>query len=382
MATRIRSFSKINLGLAIGPVREDGFHELATLYQTIAAYDEVTVAAEPLRMGGPNQIVLSSNDRRVPLDGRNTVWKMLERTLALTPFRERGWAVRVHIQKHLPMQGGLGAGSANAAAALIALERESGLTMPGAERLRVAAAVGSDVPLFLIGGAVLGLGRGEQVYPMPDLAAESESPGLESIQVVLALPGMGVSTPQAFRDWDALAAGAAGGAAAGARSALTPPGTSGRLEELSRALAAALSEPQTSSGVLAANAQEDLARQPLAALVRTGIRNDFEEVVFRQHPFLGTIKRALVGPDHASGGSYSSVGESAPELFGHAGGALYAALSGSGSALFGLYRDASAAGEAESRLQAIHVRSLRSRFLSRAAYWRQMHTTEGIGGTD
>jgi len=380
MATRIRSFSKINLGLAIGPVREDGFHELATLYQTIAAYDEVTVAAEPLRVGGPNQIVLSSNDRRVPLDGRNTVWKMLERTLAVTPFRERGWAVRVHIQKHLPMQGGLGAGSANAAAALIALERESGLTMHGAERLRVAAAVGSDVPLFLIGGAVLGLGRGEQVYPMPDLVTESSE--RDTIQVVLALPGMGVSTPQAFRDWDALAAGAASGPAGGATVELTPPGSSGRLEELSRALAAALSEPQTSSGVLAANAQEDLARQPLAALVRTGIRNDFEEVVFRQHPFLGTIKRALVGSDHASGGSDSSVGESAPELSGHAGGVLYAALSGSGSALFGLYRDASAAVEAESRLQAIHVRSLRSRFLSRAAYWRQMHTTEGIGGTD
>jgi 4-diphosphocytidyl-2-C-methyl-D-erythritol kinase len=223
---------------------------------------------------------------------------------------------------------------------------------------------------------------------MPDLVAESsESSEPNSIPVVLALPGMGVSTPQAFREWDALAAAApelSGGskATSGSASGLTPPPSSDRLEELSRALAAALSEPQTSSGVFAASEQEDLARHPLAALVRTGIRNDFEEVVFRQHPLLGTIKRALVGPDHAYGGSDSSVGESAPGPSGYASGALYAALSGSGSALFGLYRDASAAGEAESRLQAISVRSLRTRLLSRAAYWRQMYATEGNGETD
>jgi 4-diphosphocytidyl-2-C-methyl-D-erythritol kinase len=344
MPTRVRSYSKINLGLAIGPVREDGFHGLTTLYQTIEAHDGITLAAEPLRVGEPGRIVLSSSDRRVPLDGRNTVWKMLERVLAEEPYRVCGWAVRAHIEKRLPMQGGLGAGSANAAAALVALERETGLALAGAERLRIAAEVGSDVPLFLIGGAVLGLGRGEQVYPMPDLCG-GEAP----VEVVLALPGVGVSTPQAFRDWDAMAAA----------DGLTGPACSDRIEELSRALAAALCEPQTSSGVLPAHEREDLARHSLAALVRTGIRNDFEEVVFRHHPLLGTIKRALLGLDS----------EAAPASSGQAAGVLYAALSGSGSALFGLYGHPSAADAAEARLEAMGARSLRTRLLSRAAYW-------------
>ena len=80
--------------------------------------------------------------------------------------------VAIHIEKRLPVQGGMGAGSANAAAALIGLERELGVALPGAERLKLAAEVGSDVPLFLIGGAVLGMGRGEQVVAMPDLPAD------------------------------------------------------------------------------------------------------------------------------------------------------------------------------------------------------------------
>ena len=99
----------------------------------------------------------------------------------------------MHIEKRLPVQGGLGAGSANAVAALIGLERELNQQLPGEERLKIAAEVGSDVPLFLIGGAVLGLGRGEDVYPMPDLP---------ETHCVVALPNVGVSTPQAFRDWD------------------------------------------------------------------------------------------------------------------------------------------------------------------------------------
>jgi 4-diphosphocytidyl-2-C-methyl-D-erythritol kinase len=350
MPTPVRSFSKINLGLAIGPVRADGYHGLTTLYQTLEAHDVVTVAAERLETAAASRIVLTSSDRRVPLDGRNTVWKMLERALVLEPFGSHGWAVRVHIEKRLPMQGGLGAGSANAVAALAGLERETGLALPGAERLRIAAAVGSDVPLFLIGGAVLGLGRGEQVYPMPDLAPDG-------VEVLLALPSVGVSTPQAFREWDLRVQRLSTGAA----SALTETPVSDTVEELSRALAAALCEPQTSSGVFPAIAREDLAGHPLSALVRTGIRNDFEEVVFRQHPFLGTIKRILLG----SGDTFAS--ESAP-----ADGVLYAALSGSGSTLFGLYAQAHAAAKAEDRLKAIGVRALRTKLLTRAAYWQQM----------
>jgi 4-diphosphocytidyl-2-C-methyl-D-erythritol kinase len=362
MPTRVRSFSKINLGLAIGPLRGDGFHALTTLYQTLEAHDVVTVSAQPLPTGESSRITLESNDRRVPLDARNTVWKMLTLALAVEPFAAGRWAVQVNIHKRLPMQGGLGAGSANAAAALLGLEREVDLSLGGAERLRIAAAVGSDVPLFLIGGTVLGLGRGEQVFPMPDLVAGSAAGHTpDAVAVVLALPGMGVSTPQAFRDWDAPAAAIRPAESQQEALGLTPAPSSDRLEELSRALAAALCESHTSSGVFPAIGREGLARQPLSALVRTGIRNDFEEVVFRQHPFLGTIKRALLGLDD------ESAGVSAP-----ASGVLHAALSGSGSALFGLYGSGRAALHAEARLQALGVRTMRTRILSRAAYWDQM----------
>ena len=110
--------------------------------------------------------------------------------------------VAIHIEKELPVQGGMGAGSANAAAALIGLERELGVEVPG--RMEMAAEVGSDVPLFLVGGAVLGEGRGEVVSAMPDLPAT---------WCVVAVPEVGVSTPRAFQEWDGLCAARRFGAA-------------------------------------------------------------------------------------------------------------------------------------------------------------------------
>ena len=332
MSTRVRSFSKINLGLAIGPSRPDGFHALTTLYQTLAAHDLLTVEARRLA-SGKSSITLTTSDHRVPTDERNTVWKMLDRILAAEQIPVE---VHVHIEKRLPVQGGLGAGSANAVAALIGLERELNQQLPGAERLKIAAEVGSDVPLFLIGGAVLGLGRGEEVYPMPDLP---------ETHCVVALPSVGVSTPQAFRDWDSRHA-----------ESLTPGHSSDRLKELSRALSACLCEPH-SSGVFSSG--EDRPGNPLLALVRTGIANDFEEVVFRQHPSLGDIKRVLTG--------FPGVCSDHPEQA-----ALYAALSGSGSAVFGLYETEAAAKAAEERLSAKSIASMRTKTLPREAYWRTM----------
>lgn len=333
MPTHVRSFSKINLGLAIGPSRLDGFHALTTLYQTLAAHDTVTVDAQ-LSAGGKGSITLTTNDERVPTDNRNTAWKIIDRALAANGLEVE---VHVHIEKQLPVQGGLGAGSANAIAALIGLERELNQQLPGSKKLWIAAEVGSDVPLFLIGGAVLGLGRGEEVYPMPDLP---------ETHCVVALPAVGVSTPQAFRDWDALHP-----SQITEDEALTAQPPSDRLKELSRALSASLCEPH-SSGVFSSG--EGRPGNPLLALVRTGIENDFEEVVFRQHPSLGEIKRILVCPDH-------------PE---HA--ALYAALSGSGSAVFGLYQTEEAAKAAEERLLEHGTASLRTKTLPREAYWATM----------
>ena len=339
MSTTVRSHAKINLGLGIGAPRADGFHGLATLYQTLELYDSVTVSARPSEK---TALRLTSNDRRVPTDGRNTAWKMV--ALALQAL-EIAAEVEIHIQKHLPIQGGLGAGSANAIAALIGLERELGIDQESqtdwsSRRLELAAQVGSDVPLFLVGGTVLGIDRGQIVRPMQDL---------EPTWCVVATPSVGVSTPQAFRDWDALCV----------RSGLTAEASEAKLNELSRAYASSLAGVEAwdgSSGVLSHKYQdkrEDLAGPQVSALVRTGIANDFELVVFPQHPFLSEIKRTLA----ASG---------TPEA------ALHASLSGSGSALYGLYRDRKDAEAARDRLRVIRVESLLTRTLPRPAYWGQM----------
>ena len=344
MSTAVRSHAKINLGLHIGAPRSDGFHGLATVYQTLEVHDLVTVTA---RRAAVTELCLTSNDSRVPTDHRNTAWKMVSLALdALGICAE----VEIAIDKRLPVQGGLGAGSANAVAALVGLERELEIPMDGwmARRLAIAAEVGSDVPLFLIGGTVLGLDRGQEVYPLPDV---------EPVWCVLALPETGVSTPQAFRDWDALCAAEGLAAEASAR----------KLNELSRAYASAFAGaiPQgrpgaSSSGVLS-HGGGDLAGPQESALVRTGIKswieNDFEQVVFHQHPSLAEIKRHLAAPG-------------TPEA------ALHASLSGSGSALYGLYQARGDAEAAQARLEQqaeiLRVRATLTRTLPRSAYWREM----------
>jgi 4-diphosphocytidyl-2-C-methyl-D-erythritol kinase len=389
MPTTVRSHAKINLGLGIGAPRPDGFHSLATVYQTLEAHDVVTVSA---RRAERTTLRVTSNDRRVPGDSRNTAWKMAELALGELGLTAE---VEIHIEKKLPVQGGLGAGSANAVAALVGLEEElerqgigirdqgsggddgkigkAGPSTPlrfaqddnayfgcgwPAKRLEIAARVGSDVPLFLIGGTVLGLDRGQEVYPLPDI---------EPVWCVVATPAVGVSTPQAFRDWDALCAA----------EGLTPQASIDKLMMLSRAYASAFAvgNPQRvsgagSSGVLPddASKRKGLAGPAESALVRTGItswiQNDFERVVFRQHPSLAEIKRVLAdggAPEAAGRVSFSGASP------------LLASLSGSGSALFGLYLTREAAEAAQVRLKQVgDVGSILTRTLPRYLYWSQM----------
>jgi len=359
MPQTVRSHAKINLGLYVGAPREDGFHSLVTVYQTLELHDLVKVSARPAQ---ETRIRVTSNDDRVPTDSRNTAWKAVE--LALQDGGSYA-DVEIHIEKRLPVQGGLGAGSANAVAALLGLEWEMGWNKhPRHEpervkqstydehgigtfywqsrRLEMAAKVGSDVPLFLIGGTIFGLDRGQEVYPLPDL---------ERTWCVVATPDIAVSTPQAFRGWDALCQ----------ERGLTREASDAKLKQLSRAYASAFSiaERAGSSGVFSAG--EDLARPQEASygsgLVRTGITswigNDFEQVVFRQHPSLSEIKQIL-----AAAGT--------PEA------ALYASLSGSGSALYGLYKARGDGEAAQVRLEKAGVRSHLTRTLPRAEYWSGM----------
>ena len=348
MPTVVRSHAKINLGLFLGAPRPDGFHALTTVYQTLEIHDLVTVTA---KLAPETVLRISSNDSRVPTDERNTAWRIL--SLALDEIGASA-DVEVHIDKQLPVQGGLGAGSGNAVAALIGLEKELGASALQdlfTRRLELAAKVGSDVPLFLVGGTVLGVDRGQEVYPLNDI---------EPTWCVVAVPEIGVSTPQAFRDWDALCAA----------EGLTAEAGTARLEKLSRNYASAFRGeiPEGgfgtgSSGVFSlgedlAGPQETINR---SGLVRTGImswiENDFERVVFPQHPSLAEIKRLLA----ASG---------TPEA------ALLASLSGSGSALFGLYLTRGDAEAAQERIgnqvQGLNVRTTITRTLPRSAYWDQM----------
>ncbi|HLW52118.1 MAG TPA: 4-(cytidine 5'-diphospho)-2-C-methyl-D-erythritol kinase [Candidatus Angelobacter sp.] len=322
MAISVRSFAKINIGLKIGPRRDDGFHELRTLYQTIALSDVVRV--DVTRGMG---IEVSSKDNRVPADESNTCYRMAERVLRSLKIRNK---VRITIEKHLPVQGGLGGASSNAVATLLGLEKALGRDLPASQRLRLASEVGSDVPLFLIGGTVLGIGRGEQVYPLEDLP---------SFHCVVVTPGVGVSTPQAFADWDGKHQG---------DSKLTEPDTSDKISVFSHSIFEWLSGSDFSpTGV--PRKGWDRAEALLLDLVRTGIENDFENVVFPRYPAIREVKRGLERT-----------------------GASYVSLSGSGSTVYGLFADKeSAAGAAES-LNAKGIPAQATVTLTREKYWKSL----------
>ena len=367
MTVIVRSFAKINLGLRIGPPRSDGFHELLTVYQTIGLHDVIRVSV--IRGSG---IEIRCADPRVPQDQSNTCYRIVENAMDALSAKGR---VVVEIEKRLPVQGGLGGASANAVATLVALEKALKKSLLTAERLRIAAEVGSDLPLFLIGGTILGLGRGEQVFPLPDLPA---------IACVVVTPEIGVSTPKAFAEWDrqmqglkpllspdpdaalkgrsstttssasirssknpAEACSAWTGERAQAHMSpdnrkLTASTPSDRMMELGYGFSAWLSNWYSGAPL-----KRGRAENPLLALDRAGIENDFEQVVFPEYPELGEAKRALVRA-----------------------GAKYASLSGSGSTLYGLFASRHAAAAAVNKLRQAGWTAQATATLSRTAYWR------------
>ena len=398
MPVTVRSFAKINLGLCIGAPRPDGFHELRTVYQTIALDDMIRVRVE--RGTG---IEIRCEDPRVPKDESNTCYRVVERAMAALGARCR---VVIEIEKRLPIQGGLGGASGNAVASLLGLERALKKRLPGPKQLRITSEVGSDLPLFLVGGTVLGVGRGEEVYPLPDLPSSA---------CVVATPEIGVSTPQAFADWDVMTGsprglkpsshghligtakavpfhggvGISGGASTSGKDSspgganisggvsdtekelaerglarrggdapprmvsadsrnpkLTVPSSSDRMDEFSRIVSAWLSG--TLSGVPVSKGR-GRAETPLLDLVRTGIENDFERVVFPKYPELREVKRVL-----------------------ERAGAFYASLSGSGSAIYGLFVSRTSAERAAAKMRKQGIRAITTSTLTRRQYWKKI----------
>jgi 4-diphosphocytidyl-2-C-methyl-D-erythritol kinase len=367
MTVRVRSFAKINLGLRIGALREDGYHELLTVYQTIGLHDVIRVS-----VGRGKGIEIRCADPRVPKDAANTCYRIVEK--AMQALNAKGRVV-VDIEKRLPVQGGLGGASGNAVATQLALERVLKKPLPAVERLRIAAEVGSDLPLFLVGGTVLGVGRGEQVYPLEDLPATA---------CVVVTPEVGVSTPDAFARWDQLVSSSAAGISArtaGLRPArqpgaavstqvrtlrlrsgqarksarphasiakLTLPAASDRMIELGRGLSAWLSETYSGAPRSSVRPRRGRAENLLLELVRAGIENDFEQVVFPEYPELSEGKSAL-----------------------ERAGAKYASLSGSGSTLYGLFASKEAARAAVERLRSQGWAAQATVTLTRREYWKR-----------
>ncbi|MGC2697257.1 MAG: 4-(cytidine 5'-diphospho)-2-C-methyl-D-erythritol kinase [Candidatus Angelobacter sp.] len=319
MSTSVRSFAKINIGLKIGPLREDGFHELRTIYQTVALSDVVRVDLSK-GLG----IEIYCKDPHVPNDETNTCWRVADRVLRSIKTRGK---VRITIEKNLPVQGGLGAASSNAVATMLGLEKELKKQLAPEERLRIASEVGSDLPLFLMGGTVLGTGHGEQVFPLEELP---------SFHCVIATPQTGVSTPAAFADWDKKWP-----------AKLTAQDGSDRMNEFSRTVYEWLSGSFTLTGVPSTG--WDRAEALLLDLVRTGIENDFESVVFPKYPAIREVKRAL-----------------------ERSGAKYVSLSGSGSAVYGLFSDQETAKAAAARLVENDVPAFATATLSRERYWKEL----------
>jgi 4-diphosphocytidyl-2-C-methyl-D-erythritol kinase len=320
MPIGVRAFAKINIGLEIGRRRADGFHSLRTLYQTVALHDRLR-----LELARGTGVEIRCKDKRVPEDESNTCWRMAERVMKALKARGR---VVIHVDKALPVQGGLGGASSNAVATLLAIERLVGTQLAPEVRLRLATEVGSDLPLFLVGGTVLGTGRGEEVYPLEDLPP---------LDCVLVTPEIGVSTPQAFAAWDARNQEA---------GKLTDTSGSAKLNGFSHALFAWLSG--SSTGV-PAKSGGDRAEALLLDLVRAGIENDFESVVFPQHPELRAVKRVLERE-----------------------GAAYASLSGSGSTLYGFFKSRELAEKAATRLSAEGMRAVPTKTLTRREYWKRI----------
>jgi 4-diphosphocytidyl-2-C-methyl-D-erythritol kinase len=187
----VRAAAKINLLLGVGALRPDGYHTLVTVYQAVSLYDDVTAGtAEALTV--ETDVARYIDATHMPGPGHNIVDRA---AAALATHHGRPVVGRVRIDKSIPIAGGLAGGSADGAAALLALDRLHGLETSDADLLALAAALGSDVPFALVGGTALGEGHGERVTPVDD-------PGSWWWVVVPSADGM--STPAVYRHRDDL----------------------------------------------------------------------------------------------------------------------------------------------------------------------------------
>jgi 4-diphosphocytidyl-2-C-methyl-D-erythritol kinase len=291
-AVAVRAHAKINLDLRVLGMRADGYHELRTVFQGISLHDTIECIPRP----GP--FAIECDTAGVPLDRSNLIWKAAQ---ALWRALRRDGDVRdmvVRLQKRIPLQAGLGGGSADAAATLLGLARVWRVPVQLSQFTDVASTLGADVPFFLAGGTALGLGRGDEVYPLADLPRH---------WIVLLVPGFGVSTAEAYGWYD---------------------------DERDLGRGQAHREPQYVPGPWPSRAAQMI--------------NDLEAPIARHYPEIEQMKLSL-----------------------RRSGALAAAMSGSGSTVFGLFQKKAEASAAVSRLSGTGWRVLLTESLGRGEYARR-----------
>jgi len=180
-----KSPCKVNLLLNILVRRADGFHELETVFQPVNLCDDLTF--ERAAKG----IELSCNEKSLPTDSGNLVFRAAEKFLAAAGISE---GVKIHLEKKIPMAAGLGGGSGNAATTLLALNELFGNPLSSEKLFEIAAALGSDIPFFLQDKPALAIGRGEKVQSLENF------PSLQNKAFLLIHPGFGISTPWAYQN--------------------------------------------------------------------------------------------------------------------------------------------------------------------------------------
>jgi 4-diphosphocytidyl-2-C-methyl-D-erythritol kinase len=301
-------FAKLNLDLRVLHKRPDGYHEIRTVFQTISLRETLGIEFRPARR---TELILDST-----IDiGDNIVLRAAR--AVLDHLGMTAW-VRLSLRKRIPMGAGLGGGSSDAAAVLFALPMLAGTPIPPDQLHELAAALGSDVPFFLYGGTALGLGRGTELYPLPDLG---------SVPALVVASGVHVSTADAYRMLE--------------RNVHVPEARDVTGSLTSHDALPILGEFQAVAWGL-----------HRAGLGHLHLKNDFEKAVFSMHPELASLSRKL------------------KRL-----GAKPARMTGSGSALFGVFATLT-----EAKMAAGHFPSgwaYPVRFVPRATYCAVRHRALG-----
>ncbi|MBA3334617.1 MAG: 4-(cytidine 5'-diphospho)-2-C-methyl-D-erythritol kinase [Acidobacteria bacterium] len=232
----IPSFAKINLSLRILGKRNDGFHELSTIFQTISLHDNLTFSED-------SELILTSDTKKIPLDERNLIIK------AAKLLKEKygiKMGAKINLEKNIPAPGGLGGGSSNAAIALLGLSKLWEIEIDFVNLLELGELLGSDVPFFFYGGTAIGTGRGTKIFPRQEINERN---------MLIVTPAVDVSTADAF---------------GGLNATHLTNNSSKTILQICRYEA------------------------ELMLLQQSSMKNDFEEIVFKLEPEIERVKKSLI----------------------------------------------------------------------------------------